>query len=257
MEKTPTTSRRRRGSSGLRDLALTGAVVALLFAAGTWTGTFARAGASLRDSPFLGEMLALAVLTIVGTAFVSVRRARQASREVSLRLGVEARFKALVEESPAIVYTWDALRHEHVYVSPQIEPILGYTPEEWGKGQLWLSAIHPDDAAEVRRRSVTSDAGIDEHFLAEYRVLTKDGRTRWVRDESRNVQFGADGAPTLAQGVIYDITAQREADARAVEAEERFRTLVERVPAVSYVWDSALRPGEGPADYISPQVEHL
>jgi PAS domain S-box-containing protein len=256
VDKTPTPPDRPRGATGPRDLALTGGVVALLFAAGTWTGAFARVGAGLRDSPFLGEMLALAVLTIVGTAFVSIRRARQAAREVSLRLGVEARFKALVEESPSIVYTWDAVHHRHVYVSPQVEPILGYTPEEWGDGERWLSAIHPEDVDEVRRRSAAADAG-GAQFLAEYRVLTKDGRTRWVRDESRNVQFDAAGAPAIAQGVISDITAQREADARALEAEARFRILVERVPAVSYVWDGAVRPGEGPAAYISPQVEHL
>src|ERR1043165_8402486 len=41
------------------------------------------------------------------------------------------------------------------------------------------------------------------------------------------------------------------------EAEDRYRTIVERVPAVAYVWDSAFEPGSAPVAYISPQIEGL
>ena len=71
------------------------------------------------------------------------------------------------------------------------------------------------------------------------------------------MQFRPDGRPAVAQGVIYDITERKGADERARAAEGSFRTLVERVPAVSYVWDGANEPGQAPASYISPQVEAL
>lgn len=254
---TPTPTERPQRSAGLRDLAVTVGAVALLFTVGAWTGAFARLGASLHRSPYLGEVLGAAVLLLAASAILTRRREHEARREEVLRLGAEARFRALVEESPAIVYTWDAANHVHTYVSPQVTAILGYTPEEWGSGEVWQSAIHPDDQDEVRRRSAEADERGEAHFHAEYRVLTRSGRIAWVRDESRNVQVDAHGRPVLAQGVIYDITAQREADARALEAETRFRTLVEQVPAVSYVWDSSLALGEAPVTYISPQVENL
>ena len=44
---------------------------------------------------------------------------------------------------------------------------------------------------------------------------------------------------------------------RAADAEGRYRTLVERVPAIAYAWDTAFAPGTAPADYISPQIERL
>ena len=42
---------------------------------------------------------------------------------------------------------------------------------------------------------------------------------------------------------MFDITERIEAEARATDAEERYRTLVERVPAIAYSWDTAFAPG--------------
>jgi PAS domain-containing protein len=50
---------------------------------------------------------------------------------------------------------------------------------------------------------------------------------------------------------------QTEAAARATAVEERYRSLVERLPIVAYAWDSSFPAGTGPADYISPQIESL
>ena len=51
-------------------------------------------------------------------------------------------------------------------------------------------------------------------------------------------------------------SARREFRARR-DAESRFRTLVERVPAVTYAWDSSKHVGEAPVAYMSPQIEAL
>src|SRR5712691_7263900 len=60
--------------------------------------------------------------------------------------------------------------------------------------------------------------------------------------------------------VIFSIRRWRQASnetARREETENRYRTIVERVPAVSYVWDTANAPGSASASYISPQIERL
>ena len=83
---------------------------------------------------------------------------------------------------------------------------------------------------------------------------TDDLATRRVRPGG---SLDAEGRPLRMQGVMFDITAQKEAEKRLQEAEDRFRTIVERVPAVAYTWDAADRPGSAPAAYISPQIERL
>ena len=56
---------------------------------------------------------------------------------------------------------------------------------------------------------------------------------------------------------MYDITEQKEAEERTQDAKNRYRTMVERVPAVAYLWDSADAPGDVAPPYISPQIERL
>lgn len=118
-------------------------------------------------------------------------------------------YRALVEGVPAILYIdRPDERSTNLYTSPQIEPLLGYTVEEWtADPDLWLTSIHPDDRQEVIEANRRSNE-LGEEFLAEYRVRTKDGRTVWIRDEAAPVR---DAAGTLLywRGVMLDITERK------------------------------------------------
>jgi PAS domain S-box-containing protein len=243
-------------SSGLLDLLIAALAVAVLFTAGLLVDLFDRLEEVLRSSGWVDEAAAFGVLALVAVSAFAVRRWRQGAREHRLREDAEARFQALVEGSPAIIYTWDARTHRFQYLSPQIERILGYTREEW-MGGAWLEAVHPDDRERLERAVMSADAGVEPDFSMDYRVVAKDGSIRWVHDETRDVEWTPGGAPAMSLGVLTDITALREADARATEVEARFQAMVERVPAVSYVWDAANAPGSASAAYISPQIETL
>ena len=203
---------------------------------------------------------AIVILVIAAGSFAFIRN-RAARTEEALRTETERRYQAIVEQQPAVTYTWDpsigAGGAATLYIGPQIERLLGYTPEEWlADPGLWVRCLHPDDRDRVVAASLRSDReGVA--FREEYRSCAKDGRVVWLRDESEPVARDRDGRPTLMQGVVYDVTAQKEVEARLQEAENRFRTIVERVPAVAYVWDAADAPGDAPAAYISPQIERL
>ena len=168
----------------------------------------------------------------------------------------ERRFKALVEQVPAITYTWNptttADEVSTVYISPQVERMIGYTPEDWlSSPTFWNEHIHSDDRQQVVEASARADRE-GTSFNEEYRIIAKDGRIVWVRDEAWAVAIDANGRPELMQGVMYDITQQKEAEERTQDAENRYRMIVERVPTVAYSWDSADAPGTAPAAYISP-----
>ena len=55
-------------------------------------------------------------------------------------------------------------------------------------------------------------------------------------------------------GVCTDVTARKEAERALRHAESRYRNLVERIPAVTYV---AALDEVGSTLYVSPQVETL
>ena len=91
-----------------------------------------------------------------------------------------------MERVPAITYTWDPTKPAGVssisYLSPQIERILGYTPQEWmDDPEQWIRCIHPEDRDRVVRQSDAADAA-GRDFIAEYRALAKDGGVVWVHD---------------------------------------------------------------------------
>jgi len=158
---------------------------------------------------------------------------------------------------PAVLYTWDPRERAGTlgtpYVSPQVEQVLGFTVEEWSSDpELWIRQIHPDDRERVLEASERADQ-TGEPFSAEYRHLKKDGTVVWVRDEAVVVERDAAGKPTLSQGIVFDITERKLAEERLLQAEERFRSLVEQIPAVTFIED----PSTGQNLYTSPQVEEM
>jgi PAS domain S-box-containing protein len=170
----------------------------------------------------------------------------------------EVRYRALVETIPAITYV-DVLERGNngvwptVYISPQVETILGFTPQEWMAGPgLWESRLHPDDHDWVVEigRSVFQEGRPNS---LEYRLIARDGRVVWIQDESVLIA-DEDGVPRLEQGVMLDVTARKHAEERSLQAEAKYRSLVEQLPAVVYLGEYG---EEGDWLYISPAVEGL
>jgi PAS domain S-box-containing protein len=178
-------------------------------------------------------------------------------QRVDLRLReAETKYRTLVERIPAITYTAEfGETAAWLYVSPQIEAILGFTPHEWMvRPNLWSRRLHPEDRDRVLADEQQSqDTGVP--MLCEYRLLTKQGRVVWVRDESV-VAKSADGQPLL-QGVMLDITERKRAEGQLREAEARYRTLVEQIPAITYIDSYEGVPGQYRTTYVSPQIESM
>ncbi|MBA3689857.1 MAG: PAS domain-containing protein [Actinobacteria bacterium] len=121
-------------------------------------------------------------------------------------------YRSLVEGVPAILYIdeVDDLSSNR-YTSPQVVELLGFTPDEWsGDPDLWLRQLHPEDRAgamAAHRRS--NETG--ERFFAEYRLLARDGRVVWLRDEAALVRDEAE-RPLYWRGVMQDVTEQKQAE---------------------------------------------
>jgi PAS domain S-box-containing protein len=247
-------------SAALRDLLWILLAVFALVVLGTATGLFDDLYRVVSE-PLHGQIhdaLGAVLVLAIGLSAFAILQGRAGRRESAAREQAESRFRALVEKMPAVIYTWDPRRPAGTtatpYVSPQVEQILGFTAEEWtADPELWIRQIHPDDRERVLEASDHADR-TGAPFAVEYRHLKKDGTVIWVRDESVVIEHDQAGRPSLAQGVMYDVTERKRAEQDLAEAEGRYRTLVEQLPVV--VYQDAIDE-VSTALYISPQYERL
>ncbi|MGH2857674.1 MAG: diguanylate cyclase domain-containing protein, partial [Solirubrobacteraceae bacterium] len=122
-------------------------------------------------------------------------------------------YPGLLRQVPAVLYTADPgeLGAWH-YVSPQIEQVLGFTPEEWcADPGSWRRQLHPDDVEWVQAEERAGMASGDADGVTEYRMRHRDGHVVWVRDDAV-LREGVDGIVRW-HGVLSDITERKLAEA--------------------------------------------
>ncbi|MFL5768161.1 MAG: EAL domain-containing protein [Actinomycetota bacterium] len=182
------------------------AAIVPIFAGDEWWGYigFDDCVAPREWSP--SEIDALTVAAGALGSAIGRHRAEEARRDADVR------YRALVEQIPAIVYI-DVVDESMStsYVSPQINSLLGVTPEEYiADPDCWYKHLHPEDKERALAEYLRGrDAG--ESFTFEYRLVSNAGSVVWFRDSAVVVR-NEDGTPSFVHGVMLDITERKKAE---------------------------------------------
>ena len=157
----------------------------------------------------------------------------------------EEKYRRLIEQIPAVTYIDEVPEDDPsdlspVYISPQIERLLGYRPEEWvGDPDLWSRVTHPDDL-DSTEASATRAFQDGTPLSIEYRMIARDGRTVWVREDA-SLFRDEHGAPKFWQGVYVDITELKRAEEELNNALVRERDASERLRALDEMKNTFLQ----------------
>jgi PAS domain S-box-containing protein len=137
----------------------------------------------------------------------------------------EAKYRALVEQLPSVVFLGEYGEDgDWLYISPSIERVLGYTPEEWiAHPHPMGSFCHPEDLPKLRAEENRAFRERDT-FRVEHRMLSKDGRWVWLLNEAAAVLDDA-GRPMFMQGVMYDMTERKRVEEELATALDKLRAL--------------------------------
>ncbi len=146
------------------------------------------------------------------------------------------KFRNLVETLPVMIYVVEPKPpYLPIYISPAFEAF-GYSLEDWNSCvDFWVRLLHPEDKEWVLTKTEAAmKSGSQTDF--EYRIVTKNGDTRWVHDRG---YFVRDAIETVVcwQGVILDITARKQALEALAESETRYRELFEKASDGIYTRD--------------------
>ena len=152
---------------------------------------------TLDEKNFTGSMADLLALAIEAS---DRQRAQEALRES------ETRFRAVAETAASAIYVHQGERF--LFVNRASEAISGYSHEELVEMNPF-TLVHPDDRHMVRERYLQRMKGADVPIRYEYRIVTKQGETRWLDFSGSMISFGGQMA-LLA--TAFDITERKRAE---------------------------------------------
>ena len=154
----------------------------------------------------------------------AVRLQEESRRTTAALREAEAKYRQLVEEVPAISYIAESgALGPFLYMSPQVETILGYRPEDClSDPGFWWTHLHPEDRPRALQEDTWEEGRL---FQMEYRMRRQDGRQIWVRDEAVIVRDPQTGK-RLTRGLLIEITEQKRAEEALRRSEESYRMFV-------------------------------
>lgn len=163
---------------------------------------------------------------------------KKISKDLENTLKQLEEIEVLINKGPAIVIIWQCADGWPVeFISENITN-LGYTKDDFLSGRIsWLNITHPDDLACVEE--APTDDNISENTLdrfKEYRIVCKDGNILWVQDRTVAI-FDNKGKISHLQGIIVDITEQKEIRRALQESENIYRTIFENTGTAMAIAD--------------------
>jgi PAS domain S-box-containing protein len=150
----------------------------------------------------------------------ALREREERSRIIS-ELASDYAYVARVDAQATLVSEW---------TTDAFTQVTGYTPEELDSAGAWRRLFHPDDVAIVRDHVEALLSG--EAHVCEYRIITRGGDVRWLRDHARPVWDDDQSRIVSVYGAAEDITERKQAESQRDAMLEALRLSEARCRAV-------------------------
>jgi len=198
------------------------------------------------------ETLAMHVAPALGR-LKQVETLEKLVEERTRRLGEsEEKYRSLIRNIPDVTWTTDE-KGNTVFISPNVQRVYGYTPEEIYEGgdRLWFGRIHPDDIERVKESyELLFTRG--RIYDIEYRIRRKDGEWIWIHDRAVST-YEKDGV-LYADGVFSEVTERKHMEERLRQS-ERLAAIGELAAMVGHDLRNPLTGIAGAAYYVKTKLE--
>ena len=195
-------------------------------------------GNVLDDRTFWYDLLLYglpAILLLVAILAVVIGINRRLSSEIGRRVALEQElrrseyhYRGLVENLSAIAWEAGSSDFTYSYVSPHAEALLGYPQSHWLMPGFWRSITHPADLSRAQLFCEHELKAGRDHSL-DYRVITADGRSLWVRDI---VSLTEHGNGVVMRGLMIDISETKHTEEALRLSEQKFASVFQQCPDI-------------------------
>ncbi|MYL68269.1 PAS domain S-box protein [Halorubrum distributum] len=185
--------------------------------------------------------------------FRNVTEKRERERELR---ELSERLQLAVEGADVGVWDWN-VRTGEVRFDERWAAMLGHDTDEIDFDLLtWEERVHPDDIGDAWDAIETHFAGETDLYQCDFRMRTKAGDWKWIRDRGRVVERTDDGEPLRAVGIHIDVTEEKEREREL----ERYRRIVDELPESVCIYDADGRialANDHTADVLAADPEAL
>jgi PAS domain S-box-containing protein len=191
---------------------------------------------AMDDKPLQNQDTAKTILTIFAAQVSAELERVHADAALSIS---EEKYRSLVTNIPSVTWTTDS-EGRTTFISPNIQSIYGFTPDEIyaGGSNLWFGRVNPQDRKDVEAAFLA----LIKHgtpFDVEYQIRRKDGELIWLYDSATRTYD--DHGVIRADGVLTDITARKHAEEALTQSEELLSQIINATPNSVFVKDRAGR----------------
>jgi PAS domain S-box-containing protein len=174
------------------------------------------------------------------SVIIDITKRKQAEEELQRVMENLRSLESIITRSPAMVFLWPIREDWPVeFVSNNVKQVLGYIANDFISGKVtWPGITYPEDVPRLEAEVAKHLAEGVAEFNQEYRLITKSGDIRWMRDQNK-VLLDSDGVATHIQSIVLDVTEQKKAEEELRESEKKYRTILESIADGYYEVDIA------------------
>lgn len=168
------------------------------------------------------------------------------------------RYYRISENLSDIVFRYNLIEKKFDYISPQVEHISGYAPEDfYNNGSLLRSILHPESTRGQLDFLEKITENPNEEL--EYKIITKSGDSLWVQQKNFLVKDKSGQIKTI-EGVISDITDKKNSEAALIESEAQKNAILNNWPHFAWLKSRDgiyLSVNESFAKYLNKKVDEV
>ena len=146
----------------------------------------------------------------------------------------------IIDAVPGVIYIYDALAQQNVYLNSQVYNFLGYTPQKIAEmgADFITQVMHPEDLAKFpsHLERLSSSKQQEVHNF-EYRMRHQNGEWRWFCSQDRVYSRSDDGSIEQILGVAQDISNRKQIEKNLHISKERLSLATNAAELGTWFWD--------------------